>query len=575
MTQALTTRPKASSAVVADRRFILQLILIGLISQVIYMAYVLAFPLISNTRLGGPAADLEILMRDFRWFAPIYTAGVFVLYISFYQAVQLVLSLGSRGAPAARIGFGEPDSPLPPSSISPDSEQRLKLLILGFGAIFGLTLIWLYPITANDLFRYVLRGRIWAVYGESPMLTPPDAFPNDPYAAFAGEFGDWVSGYGPLWEILVQGPLRLGAVDMVPGSIGLKLVVFLFYMLCAWLLGWVVQPESGSRLAALTFFAWNPLILMQVPGNGHNDMVFMALMVLGLILWQRKLWWAAVFVLTLSALAKATALLVIPLFGVVLLRREPNWSQRILKVMGAVVIGLTTAYLVYSVLGPVGETLRGVTDMLTTRRGFAIASGVRMAMRETLPRGGETTIAPETLPGGAALRAVPCNPAESSSLWARLVNNVLPCNLGEAFPRTYARNLFLLFYLWLLFQLWRGRQSLVTAAFLAYFAQLMLGRTFRIWYPMWLIPLAAIQLTPATFWRTFLFSLTAELSIINYFVVWRWYLRDWNWDWLGLLSSSGPYWPVMHALTIPWLFGIPLLGPILLRWAQRLKKPQT
>jgi hypothetical protein len=556
------------------RRLVLPLVAIGLISQLIYMAYVAAFPLISNTRLGGPAADLEILMRDFRWFAPVYTAGIIALYFLFYQALQLVLGLGSRESAAAWMGWGVPKSTVPPSPpISQSAEQRLKLLILGFGVIFGFTLIWLYPITANDLFRYVLRGRIWAVYGESPMLTPPDAFPNDPYAAFAGEFGDWVSGYGPLWEILVQGALRLRAVDMVPGSLALKLLVFLFYVLCAWLLGWIVRPESGSRLAALTFFAWNPLILMQVPGNGHNDMIFMTLMVLGIILWQRKLWWAAVLVLTMSALAKATALLVIPLFGVVLLRHEPSWRQRLIRAAGAVLIGLTTTYLVYSVLGPVGETLRGVTDMLTTRRGFAIASGVRMVMRETLPRGGETSLDPEALPGGAALRAIPCNPAEASSLLARLVNNVLPCNLGEAFPRTYARNLFLLFYLGLLVQLWRGRLNLVTATFLAYFAQLMLGLTFRIWYPMWLIPLAAIHLTPATFWRTFLFGLTAELSIINYFVVWRWYLRDWNWDWLGLIQTTSPYWPVMHTLTVPWLFGLPLFGPLLLRWVQRLRTP--
>lgn len=100
----------------------------------------------------------------------------------------------------------------------------------------------------------------------------------------------------------------------------------------------------------------------------------------------------------------------------------------------------------------------------------------------------------------------------------------------------------------------------------------MLGRTFRIWYPMWLIPLAAIHLTPTTFWRTFLFSLTSELSIINYFVVWRWWLRYWPWEKVGFLTTLY-YWPVMHLLTVPWLFGIPLIGPILIKWASRHKQP--
>ena len=49
---------------------LLKLIVFGLITQIIYVTYIVAFPLISNTQAGGPAADLEILMRDYRWFAP-------------------------------------------------------------------------------------------------------------------------------------------------------------------------------------------------------------------------------------------------------------------------------------------------------------------------------------------------------------------------------------------------------------------------------------------------------------------------------------------------------------------------
>jgi len=425
-------------------------------------------------------------------------------------------------------------------------------------------LTWLYPITANDLFRYVLRGRIWAVYGESPMLHPPNDFPDDPYIAFAGEFGEWVSGYGPLWEILVQVPLRLGATEMVAGSVSLKLLVLLCYLLCAILLGWFAVPQRGSPLAALTFFAWNPLILIQVPGNGHNDMVFMVLMVFGIIMWQRQNWWAATLALTLAALAKASAFLIIPLFAVVLLRHESSWRGRFIKAISAGLIGLMTAYLVYSALGPVTETLTGVTDMLTVRRGFAIASEVRMILREVLPRNAEAAVAPESIGAVQSLREfLPCSAGAGADWLVRLANLVIPCNVAEAMPRTIGRNLFILFYLWLLIQLWRRKLDLITAGFLAYFSQLILGQTFRIWYPIWLIPLAALHLTSATFWRTFLFSLTSELSIINYFVVWRWWLRYLPWEKLGLLTEAY-YWPVMHTLTVPWLFGIPLFGPILI-----------
>jgi hypothetical protein len=325
--------------------------------------------------------------------------------------------------------------------------------------------------------------------------------------------------------------MRLGAADMVPGVISLKLLVLLSYLACAVLIGWFAAPHSEpgadperASLTALIFFAWNPLILMQGPGNGHNDMVFMALMVLGIVLWQRRLWWWTAAILTLAALVKITALLMIPLFGVLLLRSEPTWRGRILKGLGAALTGLALAILYYSALGPISEVYTGVFDMLTTRRGFAIASGLRMVLREILPRG-----------------------------------------VAETLPRSTGRLIFLLFYAWLLVQLWRGKLNLVAAGFLAYFSQLMLGRTFRIWYPMWLVPLAALHLTPATLWRTLLFGLSAELSIFNYFVVWRWWLRDLAWGKSGPLSQYWNYWTIMHVLTVPWLFGIPLIGPILIR----------
>lgn len=550
---------------------VVKLLLIGLLTQLIYIIYIVAFPLISNTRAGGPAADLEILLRGYRWFAPLYTLGILLLYYLFWRAMQLVLQFDPAQPTANTQTIRTTHYEIRLASyvfhITLTPTTRLKLLILAFGLLFGFTLVWLYPITANDIFRYVLRGRIWAVYGESPMLVPPNAFPNDPYIAFAGEFGEWVSGYGPLWEIVVQVPLRLlGTTEMVAGTIALKFVVLLCYLGCAVLLGWVAVPEKGSSLAALTFFAWNPLILLQGPGNGHNDLLFMLLLVLGLIFWQREVWWAAVLLLTLATLAKAAALLIIPLFGVVLLRGQPTWTQRFIKGGGAMLIGLVTAYVVYSVLGPVSDTLRGVSDMLTTRRGFAIASEVRMILREVLPRGTETAVAPESMWGVTTLQQLaPCNGASGL---VKLISQIVPCQVAENLPQTSGRHIFGLFYAWLLIQLWRNKLNLITATFLAYFSQLMLGRTFRIWYPMWLIPLTALHLTPATFWRTMLFGLTAELSIINYFVVWRWWLRDLPWEKLGLLTTSY-YWPVMHTLTVPWLFGIPLFGPILLKMVGR------
>ncbi len=495
---------------------LLRLIFLGLGTQFIYGLYTAVFPLLSNIRPGQPAADLEILMRDYRWFAPVYTVGLLLLYYLFWQAVKTAAVM--------------------PALI----QARVKLLVLAFGLLFGFTLTWLYPITAIDLFGYVIRGRVWAVYGESPMLVAPNQFPDDPYLVLAGEFDDLPSVYGPLWELLVQLPLRLGATEIEPAAVSLKLMILLFFLACAILIGWVARfpsgPPASAGLVGLTFFAWNPLILMQGLGNGHNDMVFMALTVLGFILWQRQLWWAAGLALALAVTAKFTALLLLPMLGIALLRpgpdNPPGWRPRLGQAVGAGLIALVTILGLYLLLGPLAHVFLGMLDELTTRRGFTIASNLRVILREIIP------------------------PA-----------------VAETLPRTTARYIFMLFYLWLLLQLWRGRLNLVTAGFLAYFGQIVLGATFRIWYPTWLVPLAALQLTPATFWRTTLFGLTAELSLVNYFVVWRWWLRELPWGKNGPLAPYWNYWTIMYTLTVPWVFGIPLFGPILLRWRRQKNPP--
>ncbi|MBN1995409.1 MAG: hypothetical protein JW953_22160 [Anaerolineae bacterium] len=549
-----------------------KLILIGLSMQFIYVVYIVAFPLISNTQKGGPAADLEILMHDYRWFAPIYLVGLLLLYYLFWQAMRIVSSIKGQGSRASQPVI---ETTPYPSRFPAQAEAMLKLLILAFGLLFGFTLVWLYPITANDLFRYVLRARLWAIHGASPMLVPPNTFPNDPYLPFAGEFGHWVSGYGALWEIMAQIPLRLfDATGMVSGSISLKLVVWLCYLACAVLLGWYAAPQKGSSLTALTFFAWNPLILMQGPGNGHNDMLFMAFMVLGLVFWQRRVWWAAVLALTLAAIAKIPALLMVPLFAVVLLRHESTWQQRLLKGAGAALIGLVTVYLIYAVMGPLPQIFQDVWNALTRWLDFVLSASETLtaAWLWLTTQLGFMPLSADTPPGLGAMLTTRRGFAVASGL-RMVLREVIPWDVAETLPRTTAQYIFILFYLWLLVELWRKKLDLVTAGFLAYFSQLILGSTFRIWYPMWLIPLAALHLTPATFWRAVLFSLTAELSIINYFVVWRWWLRDLPWDKLNLANVS-PYWPVMHTLTVPWVFGIPLFGPIIIARWQRQKQSQ-
>ena len=512
-----TTTAHSHTTVTSFEEARTQLVGWGAFMICIYLIYLLVFPLIPTIYQSARVLEIELMLREGRkWFAPLYVLGLGGLFYAYWRVLNIVHSLSKE---------------------DPEAAKSLRIWVLGVGVLSAVILIGLYPITALDVVLYVVRARLWALYDGSPMLAVPSDFPQDPYIHFSGEYHSEVSPYGPLWELIAQVPIRLGVLDIASGVIAMKVISLLSYIGMAVLIGWYArhaEPQRAqsrvSRLTAMTFFALNPMVLMQAIGNGHNDIVMLAFMTLGLILWQRDRWAWAALALTLATLIKITGLILLPLFGVAVLAAAPNWRIRIARGFGIAVIFIITAAVAYRLTGPFPEVFEGARHAMFDRWGYTPAYLIHVIGREMYQNADR-------------LRHM----------------------LGDI-----SRVLFALYFVYLLIRVAQRKMTLVEAGFFAYFSQLLLGTTFRIWYPMWLIPFAALGLNSSTYWRTFLFSITAELSILMYLIVWRWVLDSWEWGLNGLLKPYWKYWTVMTVITAPWVFGIPVLGPLLLKW----KNPQ-
>ncbi len=497
------SRPVASSTPYIQARS--RVFAWGALMAAIYVVYVVVFPLYPTIERRGPLLDLEsLLVHGRQWFAWFYVIGLLALFYAFWQVLRTVHELSKQDAEAA---------------------ARLRLWVLAVGLLCGVILIGLYPITALDVALYVVRGRLWALYGVNPLIALPANFPSEPYVQVAGEYAKQVSPYGPLWELVVQVPLRMGILSLGSGVIAMKVIALLSYVGMAYLIGWQARQDASgqglSNAAALVFFALNPLVLLEAMGNGHNDMLMLALMTLGLILWQRGRWaWAAV-ALTASALIKSTGAIVLPLFWMAVVAAAPTWRKRILYGLGTGIIIAGGALAAYRLMGPFPDIVEGTLHATLDRRGYVPSYAVRMLLSIPFPSN------------------------------YRLLN--LPVQVGNV--------LFGLVYLFLLVQLARRKLTLIAAGFMAMFALLFLETTFRIWYPMWLIPFAALGLTASRAWRTLLFSMTAEFSIVAYYILWRWYIGTWSWGLNGPLKAYWNFWVVMTISTVPWVFGIPLIAP--------------
>lgn len=499
---------KDPQAYLATRK---ELILWGSISAALYFAFVLIFPLFPHIYREGKMLDLEMILRDgIRALVWVYIIGLAVLFYAFWRILRALHHFSKEHA---------------------SKSNDLRKLTLGLGLLSGVILLGLYPITALDVAVYVVNARNWVLYDANPLIVPPGSFPDDPYSQLAGEYVDKSSPYGPVWETLGRIPVQLGIRDIGVGIVAMKIISLLAFGGMAWLIGWHSKQQDQefavSNVTAMAFFVLNPLVLLEAVGNGHNDMTMAAFVMLGLILWQKGKWAWAALALTVASLVKLPALIFIPLFGLTLLMDAPTWRDRLIRTLGLGAIVLGFFLLSYRLMGPFPDVFTGILQSFS-RRSFSPAYATYVIVRELAP----------TLS-------------------------------GLILPNT--RYLFLLIYAFIAVQLVRRKFTLLEAGFVAYFAMIYLSNAFRLWYPLWFIPFAALNLNSRTFWRTFLFSLSVEFSILSYYILWRWHWRYWEWGLNGPLASYWDYFKIMTPFTVSWTFTLPFLGDLVGRIRNKKK----
>lgn len=393
--------------------------------------------------------------------------------------------------------------------------QSLSLAaILLTTAVFALPLLVTYPINANDVYRYYIRGRITTIYEASPYTQPPANFANDPYLPLAGEWDEATSPYGPVWELTAAALTRLAPDNLLAGLLLFKLLGLVLHLATAVLIHHTLTPQpAASRTAATLLWAWNPALLLFFVTDAHNDALMIFWLVLGSACLTRSaphspLRHSASFLpFLLAALTKPIALLALPFFFLFSLHQLGSWRQR------GMYVGLTavsTPLLLWLTFLPFGSPLALAQRLLS-----------------------------EASAGGGF----------SPTVLVILVNRALGGTLAVATVSRIALLLFGLAALWLLWRSINGRSPLPATADI-FFAYILQALNFRIWYLTWpfafLILNAAQQPSPSSQYRLrvgFWLLLTAHLSVLIHS-----HLR------LDLLGSSHLW---GHLIAIPFTFLVP------------------
>ncbi|HEU0027777.1 MAG TPA: hypothetical protein VFQ25_11735, partial [Ktedonobacterales bacterium] len=157
-------------------------------------------------------------------------------------------------------------------------------LALGGAAVMGVTLALLPSLPSDDVFSYILYGRISALHHANPLIATPADFPRDPFLSLV-YWQTTRSVYGPVWLGLSDVVARLAAA--LGGGLAAYVALFKLVGLLAHLVNvalvWAIlgriAPER--RLAGALFYGWSPLCLLEFSASAHNDAVMLLLLLLG------------------------------------------------------------------------------------------------------------------------------------------------------------------------------------------------------------------------------------------------------------------------------------------------------
>lgn len=249
---------------------------------------------------------------------------------------------------------------------------------------FGCALLWLYPITAADLFNYLLYGLVQH-RGANPLTTPPAAVIGPSLLDYSA-WPDHPSPYGPVWQWLAFAVTAATGERLFAGVVAFKVVLLGCHLLNVALIERLAtQLGAASPTGAALLYGWNPLLLYETAGNGHNDIVMLTALLLALTAYSAddRVRTLTVPLATLGALAKFVGGLWLPALALALWRVEVG-RQALRRLAAGLVGAAILAFVCYAPFWAGGETFVGVrrqADLATTSLGGLVV----LWQRDLLP----------------------------------------------------------------------------------------------------------------------------------------------------------------------------------------------
>jgi hypothetical protein len=358
------------------------------------------------------------------------------------------------------------------------TDRPTLYLILGFGGLFAFTMIFVYPVTAIDVFIYIAESLVLVQYHANPILVPAATYSNDPAIVLAGGWTNLPAPYGPLGILIDALPTLIVGRNLLANLLLVKLMFSSMLIIEAFLIYKILSRITPKlALAGALFIAWNPYALFEYSANSHNDvcmMLFVLLATLALV-YDRLL--LAFILVVASVLVKYATLPLLPLFFIYGIVHQPTGQKRMTYLTLAL---LSALLLVVAIYGPFWRGLNSLNTVLSQDQRYM-------------------------------------------SSFSTMLTDISSGQVTQDGAKLLGRVLFGITYVYALFLSTKRLPDMLRACFLALFFFLALAVTnFEIWYGIWPAMFAILLPSVAVSLSLFVFVYGASLSVTAYVYLWVW-----------------------------------------------------
>jgi len=183
------------------------------------------------------------------------------------------------------------------------------------------------PMFSHDIFNYIFNAKMVLTYHANPHVSVALDFPQDPWLRFMHNVHT-AAPYGYGWTTLSLIPYSLSGNSFTAAYLLMKLFISLLFIMEIWAFYKLASQQFDKRNALQRTFllAFNPLLLIEIFINGHNDsaMMFPVLLSIYLML-QKTTIYKTVFAWILLAFSITTKYASVVLVPLILIRKKVDF----------------------------------------------------------------------------------------------------------------------------------------------------------------------------------------------------------------------------------------------------------